>query len=569
MLDNRCSSSGGARGICVLPANHSVATHIIHAPSTAAVNVGKSAGVSGPNLEPATCDLQPATVVVRPFRTAWRQTSALFQLGWKYYAKPNKLYPGPMMRRLSMQKFRVDFVISIFLLAIGAVLPLPAQEGFNIKVDVSLVTTDVTVVGRVGAKLQPEDFVVYDNDVAQSISYFSSDQIPLAVAIVIDRSLTVQKYMSMLQIAAVSSLRRLKPEDQVALFVFDYNVVKLNDLTEDRAQIAEKIGKIKNRIGTNIYDAVYEAAKYLKKNAPSRRRAIILISDNIKMGPSGHNPKKTREELLETATTLYNIKTPADFGPPMFWPENRKNFNESNPEVRMMAQETGGEVLDMQSGMSIRAALERIISNLRLQYTIGFNPSDPGEKGVFRRLAVKFASADRCPGCQVRTRSGYYPGVSAQVPPPNTAKKKQEPVVRMSEQDLIQESIGIAAGADMNFADIRFIATTAQQQGPDGQPQVRVDLQVDLRSVKFKPVGDLQGCRLDVVVFYADSKGKVLGSEKRILKGQLNQETYREALQSGAAFSIAVPLKTPDQRLKIVVYDEESDKLGTKVIKLP
>jgi Ca-activated chloride channel family protein len=229
------------------------------------------------------------------------------------------------MRGLDMQKIRVVFVFPVFLLVIGAVFPLPAQEGFSIKVDVSLVTTDVTVVGRAGSKLQPEDFVVYDNDVAQSISYFSSDQIPLAVAIVIDRSLTVQKYMPMLQIAAVSSLRRLKPNDRVALFVFDYNVVMLNDLTEDRALIAEKIGKIKNRIGTNIYDAIYEAAKYLKKNAPQRRRAIVLISDNIKMGPSGHNAKKTREELLETATTLYNIKTPADLGPPMFWQENRKN----------------------------------------------------------------------------------------------------------------------------------------------------------------------------------------------------------------------------------------------------
>jgi Ca-activated chloride channel family protein len=472
------------------------------------------------------------------------------------------------MHRSSTHKMAAVFIFPVFLL-LWTVLPLNAQEGFRIKVDVSLVTTDVTVVGATGSPLQPEDFVIYDNDVSQPISYFSRDQIPLAVALVIDRSLTVQKYMSMLQIAAVSSLRRLRPEDQVALFVFDFNAVKLNDLTGDRALIAEQIGKIKNRIGTNIYDAVYEAAKYLKKNAPQRRRAIILISDNIRMGPSGHNAKKTREELLETATTLYNIKTPADFGPPMFWQENRKNYNESNPEVRRMAKETGGEVLDMQTGISIRAALERIVSNLRLQYTLGFNPSDPGQKGVFKRLAVKFASQNRCPECQLLTRSGYYPGVSAPVPAPAPAEAKQQPVVQVSEQALIQENLAIAAGAEMNFTDIRFTAGTARQQGPDGQPQIRVDLQIDLRSVKFDPINDLQACKLDVAVFYADSKGKVLGSEQRILKGQVDEATYSRMLSSGVAFSIAVPLETKEQSLRIVIYDEQSDKLGSTLIKLP
>jgi Ca-activated chloride channel family protein len=474
-----------------------------------------------------------------------------------------------IVRRHAMQKNRAVSVIPWFLLALLAAFPLPAQEGFSIKVDVSLVTTDVTVVGTAGSKLQPEDFVIYDNDVAQSVSYFSRDQIPLAVAIVIDRSLTVQKYMSMLQIAAVSSLRRLKPEDQVALFVFDYKVVKVNDLTQDRLLIAEKIGKINNRIGTNIYDAVYEAAKYLKKHAPQKRRAIILISDNIRMGPSSHNARKTREELLETATTLYNIKTPADFGPPMYWQANRKSFNESHPEVMRMAKETGGEVLDMQTGMSIRTALERIISNLRLQYTIGFNPSDPGQKGVFRRLAVQFASNDRCIGCKLLTRSGYYPGVSAPVPAPNPAKTKQQPVVQVSEEALIQQNLAIAASAEVNFSDIRFTAGTVEQQGPDGQPQIRVDLQVDLRSVRFESINNLHACKMDVAVFYADSKGKILGSERRILKGQLDEETYGKALRSGVAFSIAVPLKTKEQSLRIVVYDDQNDKLGSKLIKLP
>lgn len=460
-------------------------------------------------------------------------------------------------------------MISLLVSVIATASPLPAQEGFSIKVNVNLVTTEVTVIGTAASPLQPEDFIIYDNDVEQSMSYFSRGQIPLAVAIVIDRSLTVQKYMSRLQIAAVSSLRLLKPEDQVALFAFDYSVAKLNDLTEDRVLIAEKIGKIRNRIGTNIYDAIYEASNYLKKKAPQRWRAIILISDNIKMGPSAHNAKKTREELLEAATTLYNIKTPADFGPPMYWAENRKNLLETDPEIRRMAAETGGEVLDMQAGISIQSALERVISHLRLQYTIGFNPSDPGRQGVFRRLTVKLASQDRCPGCRLLTRSGYYPGVSAPVPLPNPAKKEPELVAPQSEQLLVEQNIAIAAGADMDLADIPFAVQTAEQQGSEAQQRVRVNLQIDLSRVEFKTINGLHAFKLHVVVFYADAKRKILGSERRILEGQLGKETYWKVMKSGVACSIEVPFKVRKQTLKIVVYDEQSDKIGSKLVKLP
>jgi hypothetical protein len=96
------------------------------------------------------------------------------------------------MQKHLMREIRATLAIAVFLALIWAACPLLAQEGFSIKVDVSLVTTDVTVIGTSGSQLQPEDFIIYDNDVTQPVSYFSRDQIPLAVAIVIDRSLAVK-----------------------------------------------------------------------------------------------------------------------------------------------------------------------------------------------------------------------------------------------------------------------------------------------------------------------------------------------------------------------------------------
>ena len=174
---------------------------------------------------------------------------------------------------LNMTKIKLFAYIPVLLLIATLLLTtsraafIPAQDGYKITVNAAMVSTDVTIIGTPASEMRPEDFSVYDNDVRQPITHFSRNQIPLAVAIVVDRSLTVQEYMPMLQMAAISSLRHLKTEDQVALFAFDYNVQKLCDLTGDRSLIAEKIGKIQNQLGTNIYDAICDSATYLKKKA--------------------------------------------------------------------------------------------------------------------------------------------------------------------------------------------------------------------------------------------------------------------------------------------------------------
>jgi hypothetical protein len=63
-----------------------------------------------------------------------------------------------------------------------------------------------------------------------------------------------------------------------------------------------------------------------------------------------------------------------------------------NSVTRIYNNVPGGEVLDMQAGTSLQAVLEKVISNLRPQYAIGFNPSNPDENGRFRRLAAKIAA---------------------------------------------------------------------------------------------------------------------------------------------------------------------------------
>jgi len=218
--------------------------------------------------------------------------------------------------------------------------------------------------------------------------------------------------LPLIQIAAGAWLRNLDPEDLVVLFSFDAAPRRLSNLTHNRVLIAEEISRLSFNLSTNLFDAIRYAVWYLQENAPNRRRTIILISDNFHYGVQDGNThgfaasESALVEALQSAVTVYSIKTPS----------LDTDRTGSLPRVMKIALETGGEVLHMKKWSSLQAGLERVISNLRMQYSIGFIPTQIGEKGVFRELSVKLADRKKCPECRILSRSGYYPGISTPLP---------------------------------------------------------------------------------------------------------------------------------------------------------
>ena len=121
---------------------------------------------------------------------------------------------------------------------------------------------------------------VFEDGLRQEIQSFSQDELPLAVALVIDRSGSISPYIAELRRIATRALDQLKPEDEVTLFSFADDVRMVEALTADSERITSGIARIRTGGGTNIIDAVYESVDYLARTAPERRHAVILLSDN-------------------------------------------------------------------------------------------------------------------------------------------------------------------------------------------------------------------------------------------------------------------------------------------------
>jgi VWFA-related protein len=192
----------------------------------------------------------------------------------------------------------------------------------------------------------------------------------------------------------------------VALFSFAGQVERLEDLTTDRQRIANRIATIRAGGGTNIVDALFDATYYLGAVAPDRRRAIILVSDNVATTKPRANEGQMIRMAMESETVVYSIKTPGEAIPLTM---RIPTWLGGSGSVAQVVQETGGEIIEAGQG-SLDGALATVISRLRLRYTLGFYPSSNRATGFHKvdvLLVPRFGRAGQ--DYTVHARRGYYP----------------------------------------------------------------------------------------------------------------------------------------------------------------
>jgi len=291
-------------------------------------------------------------------------------------------------------------------------------DKYTLKANVDLVLVEATVRDQEGGivnGLSRDNFHVYENGVEQQISYFSRNQLPLAVALVLDCSGSMGPVLKQLHRVAFDTLSSLKPDDQVALFDFAARAEMLVGLTRNRQRIADAIATIQAAGGTVIPDALYEAAVYLAHAAPNRRHAVILVSDNENTLKGYCDEKRVIREALESETVIYSIRVEEGQHPhsmyvllPIF-----RDFS-----VPKMTHETGGEVIDARKIESIRSAMATAIARLKQRYSLGYYSTDRRHDGAFRPIEIRITDDSSGGKYTVYARRGYYASAQDATSPP-------------------------------------------------------------------------------------------------------------------------------------------------------
>jgi len=290
----------------------------------------------------------------------------------------------------------------------------PATAGggdrFRLKADVDLVLVEATVRDQDGGivnNLRRENFRAYENGVEQRVDYFSRDELPLAVALVLDCSGSMGPVLKQLHRAAFDTLSSLKPDDQVALFDFAARAEMLVGLTRNRQRITDAIEAIRAGGGTVIPDALFEAAHYLARAAPDRRHAIILVSDNENTLKGYTDENRVIRQALESEAVIYSIRVEQGLHPHSMYVLLPTFRDVSVPRI---THETGGEVIDAKNLDSIRSAMATAISRLKQRYSLGYYSTNRRHDGAFREIEIRITdgSIDSQRKYTVYARRGYY-----------------------------------------------------------------------------------------------------------------------------------------------------------------
>ena len=301
----------------------------------------------------------------------------------------------------------------LFLSAIGtaAAQSVNAQEEPVFRANVQLVRILATVKDPGGAlvgSLEKPDFEVRDNGILQQISIFErqTDQ-PLSVAVLIDNSGSTAKDLKFETDSVTRFLRVLlkegNPQDAVALYSFNWEIVKQNTFTRNVAAIEHSLRILRGEAGTSLYDAILLAARDIEDR--QGRKVLVIVTDGGDTTSHSDFQRATEAAQLADAVIYPVLVVPITN-------EAGRNVGGENA-LTTLAERTGGRVFAPSLGAALDQTFDQIIKDLRTQYLLGFYPKDvPPAKDRFHFLQISVSD----PKLQVKARNGYYGEAQPVVP---------------------------------------------------------------------------------------------------------------------------------------------------------
>lgn len=289
--------------------------------------------------------------------------------------------------------------------------------------------------------LRREDFRVYEDGVAQPIAYFDASTAPASVALVIDASPSVLRDSDEMKQAADALIGALAPLDQAAVVDFSAHAYLQLPFSDVREQARRAVARIDVKElftdtgGSNIYEAVYLAAREL---FPGRtgRKAILLLTDGqdsglgLTLDPASMAPrpgaaadrltfddvarKLAAEDIQVFAVSTENrprVMTPdwlaAHTAASLVSPNARTL--EIQPYTLFLAElvrRAGGQLYFLRESATMADTFRKVAEKIRAEYSLGFYPSAAtGAAPGWHTLRVEVPGDA---GVQVSHRAAFY-----------------------------------------------------------------------------------------------------------------------------------------------------------------
>jgi Ca-activated chloride channel homolog len=264
--------------------------------------------------------------------------------------------------------------------------PIDLRNKDNFRATSELVSTAATVrdgEGRLVTTLTKDDFTIEEDGVAQPITQFTKERVPVSLSLTLDISDSMRGQRMVDARAALANFldTLLAAEDEASLLGFNHETRMFGPWTTDRAALRAKLDAIRPSGGTALYDAI-DASLPQFESRQHPRAAILLVSDGADTA-SDRTPTELKQKLVRTDIFLYAIGIDST---------DARNSTRINPfTLNELTSQGGGYTEIIRNTAELGPATERIADELNHQYMIGYTPTTRAD-GTYHSVRVKVSN---------------------------------------------------------------------------------------------------------------------------------------------------------------------------------
>lgn len=300
------------------------------------------------------------------------------------------------------------------------------DDTVRFSTEVDLVNLDVVVQDRKGnfiPDLKKEHFRILEDGVPQKIQKMETTEAPVTVAMVIEFSDRYWEFLYQTMEAAYGFVNSLRPEDWVAVVVYDLKTQILQDFTRNKAAAYNALNQmqIPGFSEMNLFDALTETIDRMEDI--EGKKAIVLISSGVDTF-SRTRYTDALKIVKASETPVYAIGTGQAV---RMWYDSRGymssesniSFLQADNQLRSFAKLSGGRAYFPRFEGQFGEIYADISAALRNEYSISYAPTNTTKDGKFRKIKVELVGPNgkklkivdpkgKEIKYEIRYREGYY-----------------------------------------------------------------------------------------------------------------------------------------------------------------
>ncbi|PIE03494.1 MAG: hypothetical protein CSA81_01765 [Acidobacteria bacterium] len=215
--------------------------------------------------------------------------------------------------------------------------------------------------------LKETDFSIKENGVKKELAYFSREKAPLNIALLLDTSISMTgEKLDHAQYAIQEFISHLQAQDQVSLYTFDHQVMRLTDFTNNFYQLTPMVFNTCPQLSTSLYDACLAGIQALENQ--SGTRILVILSDGSDTGSLSHD-RHVVEALQKSDIMVYSVVLPGDY--------LGQNNQRGHLFLKDLARLTGSVSKQISSAKGLDKAMKKIIEEFRGFYYLGYYSQIP------------------------------------------------------------------------------------------------------------------------------------------------------------------------------------------------